>query len=79
MGLDMVRFSISMPEWKERKLRLWAMLKGTNRATLAANIVQARLEANWEAIEAEIREIAAHQGKTYEELVAEWLSEDAEK
>ena len=70
----MVRFSVSFPEWFERKLRLWAKLKGTNRATLTGNIVQARIEANWADVEKEIEAIAKHQGKTLSELEAEWLN-----
>lgn len=70
----MVRFSISLPDWYVRKLRLWAKLKGTNRATLTANIVQARIEANWAEIERELEAIAKFQGKTLEELEAEWLN-----
>ena len=70
----MVRFSVSLPDWFERKLRLWAKLKGTNRATLTANVVQARIEANWSDIEKELEAIAKYQGKTLEELEAEWLN-----
>lgn len=70
----MVRFSVSLPDWYERKLRLWAKLKGTNRATLMGNVVQARIEANWTDIEKELEAIAAYQGKTLEELETEWLN-----
>ena len=70
----MVRYSVSLPEWWERKLRLWAKLKGTNRATLTANLVQARIEANWPDIEKDIEAIATYQGKTRAELEAEWLN-----
>jgi hypothetical protein len=65
---------VSLPEWWERKLRLWAKLKGTNRATLTANLVQARIEANWADIEKDIEAIATYQGKTRGELEAEWLN-----
>lgn len=70
---DMVRFSVGLPEWYERKLRLWAALKGTNRATLAANIVQARIEANWSDVERELDAIAKHLSITREELEDKWL------
>ena len=73
---EMARFSISLPDWYHRKLKLWAALKGTNRATLAANIVQARIEANWETVEQEIEAIAKYRGITIEELEAEWLNDD---
>ena len=76
MSIVVVRYGVTLPEWYERKLRLWAALKGTNRATLTANIVQARIEANWPAIEKELDEIASYQGKTKAELEAEWLEDD---
>lgn len=70
----MARYGVSLPDWYHRKLVLWAKVKGTNRATLTSNIVQARIETNWEQVELELRAIAEHQGKTYEQLVDEWLS-----
>lgn len=76
---SMVRFGISLPDWYHRKLQLWAKLKGTNRATLGANIIQARIEANWDAIQQELEAIAKYQGKTLEELEAEWLSDENEE
>ena len=74
----MTRFSISLPDWYHHKLKLWAALKGTNRATLAANIVQARIEANWETVERDIEAFARHRGITVEELEAELLNVDDE-
>lgn len=80
MGKDeMVRFMISLPDWYHRKLELWAALKGSNRATLAANIIQARIEANWETVERDIRAIAEHNGVTIEELERQWLGDDKQK
>lgn len=76
--LDMVRFTISLPDWYYRKLLLWAKLKGTNRATLVGNIVQARIEANWGEIEKELEAIAKYQGTTLEQLIESWLSEENE-
>lgn len=70
----MSRFSISLPDWYERKLKAWARMKGTNRATLASNIVQARIEANWPEIEREMEAIAKYQGKTLEQVKAEWMN-----
>lgn len=72
----MVRFSVSLPDWYERKLRLWAALKGTNRATLAGNILQARVEANWVDVDREIDAVAEHLGYSREELEASWLQEE---
>ncbi|NJR61888.1 MAG: hypothetical protein HC769_25500 [Cyanobacteria bacterium CRU_2_1] len=76
--LEMVRFTISLPDWYYRKLLLWAKLKGTNRATLSANIIQARIEVNWADIERELETIAKYEGKTLEELQQEWLAEKDE-
>lgn len=72
----MARFGVSLPDWYHRKLVLWAKLKGTNRATLAGNILQSRIEANWEGVERELEAIAKHQNISYEELIAMWLDED---
>ena len=71
----MARFAVTLPDWYHRKLLLWAKLKGTNRATLAMNIVQARIEDNWPEIEKELESIANYQGITKEELEAKWLKE----
>jgi len=76
---SMVRFGISLPDWYHRKLLLWAKLKGSNRATLAANIIQARIESNWPDIEKELEAIARYSGKTREELETEWLNGDDEE
>lgn len=74
----MVRIGITLPEWYERKLVLWAKIKGTNRATLISNIVQARIEANWEQIEKDLQSIADYRGVTTDELIAEWLEKPDE-
>lgn len=73
----MARFQVTLPDWYHRKLQLWAKLKGTNRATLAANIVQARIEANWPDIDKEISTIAAYEGSSREELEAKWLDDES--
>ena len=73
---EMVRFTISLPDWYYRKLLLWAKLKGTNRATLTANIVQSRIESNWAEIEKDLEAIAKYQKMTLEELIADWLEDD---
>jgi hypothetical protein len=74
----MVRFTIGLPDWYHRKLVLWAKLKGTTRATLAANIVQNRIEANWPEIERELEAIAKYQGLTLDELIEQWLRDGSE-
>lgn len=68
-----IKFGIQLPPRYDRKLRLWAKLKGTARATLAANIVQARIEANWSDIDKELDAIAAEQGITRQELEVQML------
>lgn len=69
-----IKFGIQLPPWYERKLRLWAKVKGTTRANLAANVIQSRIEVNWAEIEKEIATIALHRGIKPEELIAEWLN-----
>jgi len=49
------------------------MLKGTTRANLSANLIQARIEANLESINRDLEELAKIEGKTVEELVTEVL------
>ncbi|HEY9877066.1 MAG TPA: hypothetical protein V6D29_01360 [Leptolyngbyaceae cyanobacterium] len=73
---EMARFQVTLPDWYHRKLKLWAKVKGTNRATLAANIVQARIEANWDELDKELNAIAAYEGITRAELEARWLQDD---
>jgi hypothetical protein len=69
-----VKFGIQLPDWYDRKLRLWAKLKGVPRATLAANVLQARIEANWNDVEKELEDIATREGTTRTQLEAEWLN-----
>ena len=71
----MARFAVTSPDWYHRKLQLWAKLKGTNRATLAMNIVQARIDANWADIDKELDSIARYEGVSREELEAKWLKD----
>lgn len=70
----MPRFNVSLPDWYDRKLKIWARIKGTARATLASNIIQSRIEANWPEIERELEAIAKYQGKTREQIEADWLN-----
>lgn len=71
-----IKFGIQLPDWYERRLRLWAAWKGTTRATLAANILQARIEANWEQVDRDLDDLAKQQGKTRAELETEMLGTD---
>jgi len=70
----MVRFGIQLPENYDRKLRLWAKLKGTSRATLAANIVQSRIESNWAEIEKELEFVAGYKKVSVEDLERDLLN-----
>ena len=70
-----VRFSIQIPAWYDKRLKLWAHVKGAPRAGLAANIVQARIEANWEWVDQMLAELASDRGITREELEQEILGD----
>ncbi len=76
--MSIVKFGIQLPAWYERRLRLWAHYKGTNRATLAANILQARIEANWAEVDKGLDDVAQSLGISREELEANWLGESEE-
>lgn len=71
---DSIKFGIQLPEWYERELRLWAKLKGVPRAALAANIIQARIEANRAEIQAQLAAIAQYRGISVDDLIKEWLN-----
>ena len=49
------------------------MLKGTTRASLATNLIQARIESNLESINRDLEELAKVEGKTVEALISEVL------
>ena len=49
---------IGLPPFHEQWLLLWAYCKGTNKTALSQNIIQARVEANVESIEAMIQQQA---------------------
>jgi len=70
------QFSVRLPDWYYQKLTLWARYKGTAPATLAANIIQARIEANWPQIEADLEALAKEREISVEELKAEFLNGD---
>lgn len=73
MPNDPVQFTIRLPLLYERRLRLWALLKGTTRANLATNVIQARIESNLESINRDLEELAKIEGKTVEALISEVL------
>lgn len=73
--INFIRFGIQLPDWYERRLRLWAAVKGTTRATLGANILQARIEATRSEVDQAVREIAELRGITPEEAEKALLNE----
>ena len=73
---DIARFKISMPSWYHRRLKLWAFVKGTNRADLASKVLQARIESNWEGVKEQLEDIAKTKGVSREELEIVILGED---
>lgn len=74
--LQSIKFGIQLPPWYEEKLRIWAKWKGTTRANLAANIIQARIEANWPDIEAELSAAAVANDVSKEDFIKELLNGD---
>lgn len=70
-----VRITISLPPWMDRWLKLWAFVKGTNRATLASNIIQSRIEANRDDIADWLNAIASQEKISRAELEAIVLDE----
>lgn len=70
-----IKYTIQLPDHYERKLRLWAKFKGQSRAGLSANIIQARIEANWPEIQRDMEAIAKRQGIALEDLESQWLDE----
>lgn len=70
MAEDNVRFSITLSPYDFRKLKLWAKLRGRPPAAFAAQIIAARLEANFESINQQIAEYARYKNISIEELEA---------
>ena len=70
MAEDNVRFSITLSPYDFRKLKLWAKLRGRPPAALAAQIIAARLETNFESINQQLAEYARYKNISIEELEA---------
>ncbi len=73
-----VKYSIQLPEWYDWKLKVWAKFKGTTRATLSANILQARIEANWNDLEKDIQDAANRLSVSKEQFI-DGLLQDEDK
>jgi hypothetical protein len=70
MAEDNVRFSITLSPYDFRKLKLWAKLRGRSPAAFAAQIIAARVEANFETINQQLAEYARYNNISVEELEA---------
>ena len=62
------RFKLSLPVWYHDDLLYWAWVKGTDKARLSANILQARIEANRDSVNEQLKEIAEENDITVEDL-----------
>ena len=76
MKIDFDRIPVRLPEWYSRRLRLWAFAKGTSKAALAQNILQARIECNEDEIDGLLKEIAEIKGMEVDDLISEILASD---
>ena len=70
------RFPIKLPAWHEKRLILWAWLKGTTKTTLGQNVIQARVEANALEIDAMLSDRAKDLGISVDELTEVILSKN---
>lgn len=75
MAEDNIRFSITLSPYDYRKLKLWAKLRGRSPAAFAAQIIAARIEANFESINQQLEEYARYKNISIEELEASFESE----
>lgn len=67
---EKIVFGIQMPEYHDVWIKRWAYIKGRARATMASDIVQARIEANLDQIKEMYADLAKQKGLTTEELDA---------
>ncbi len=65
-----VRVAITLSAYDYKRLKLWAMIHGRQAATYAAQIVSARIEANFDMINRQLEDYAKSQGKTLDELIS---------
>lgn len=63
------KITLNIPAWHKRRLNEWAAIKGVSPTTLAANILQARIEANHEQIMAMLRSRSEDEGLTVKEFI----------
>lgn len=70
-----IRITVSIPAYHYREMKRWAFVKGRGVATLASDILQARVEANLEQIDKMIAARANDLGLTPEELTFDIVSD----
>lgn len=73
---DGTRITISLSAFELRKLTCWAKIHGKPKATYAAQIIGARIEANLQTIREQMSDIAAFEGISIEDLERRWLKEE---
>lgn len=76
MSDQKIRTSCIIPKYHHDRLRLWAWLKGTGYTTLASNVIQARVEANYDEIDRMLDYRASQLNITRETLIADILKGD---
>lgn len=70
------RIAVNIPAWHKKRLNEWAALKGVTPTTLAGNILQARIEINYEQIMAMLKSRSEDEGLTIEEFIKKIVDTD---
>lgn len=70
------RITITLSDYEMRRLICWAKIHGKPKATYAAQIIGARIESNFDAINAQMSNIAKFENISTEELEQRWLQEE---
>lgn len=70
------RITITLSDYEMRRLICWAKIHGKPKATYAAQIIGARIESNFDAINAQMANIAKFENISTEELEQRWLHEE---
>ena len=73
------RITLKIPTWHKKRLNEWAAIKGVAPTTLAANILQARIEVNHEQVVAMLQSRAKDEGLTIEEFIRSIVDPETEK
>lgn len=76
MADDRRRVMVTLSDFAMRVLFLWGKLHDKPRSTYAAQIIEARCEANYEDLMQILEREAAQRGQTIDELERQWLEED---